>query len=426
MTQLDYNTLKQIFQEALEKDEDIIKVLVKKVLQNILEAERDDQIGVERYDRNENDRLGSRNGYKPRSFKTRVGKLDLKKPQIREFPFHTSLFENYQRSEKALLITIQQMVLDGVSTNKVKKILNKLSPGLEYSKSSVSRFMVELEPIIQAWRKEGLEEHYEYIFSDGTYFYVRDNNHVVSIPLLVTCGVDSNGYRKVLGVDICNGESEETWREHIINLKKRGFKSANLTISDQHPGLVKVLQEEFSGVPHQRCMVHFERNLLSKIPSKERNTAALYIKQIYNAPDKEMAMKIAEMISNKYQTKYPRFSKLLNESVEETLSFYGFPEKHRKKIRTTNLIEGVINKKLKQRSKIINIFPNKESCLRLMSTILMEIDEEWRTSNRKYMEIEEDKKSLKSEDNEFLTKIKNLKNKKEEEEKKIKNEMVHS
>jgi len=410
MTQVKYSTKKETLQEAMSNGDDILKKLLKEVLQEILESERDEQIGVNRYDRNPGERIGSRNGYKPRTFKTRLGKLQLNKPQIREFAFKTFLFENYQRSEKALLATIQQMVIEGVSTNKVKNVLNKLSPGLECSKSSVSRLVVELEPIVQAWRNEKLEDHFEYIISDGTYFHVRENDHVVSMPLLISCGVDTNGYRRVLGVDISDEESEETWRDHIRSLKERGLKSVNLTISDHHPGLKKVLYEEFSGVPHQRCMVHFERNLLSKLPAKERHIAAECLKQVYNSPDKEMALDIAEMISKRYQKKYPGFSRLLNSSIEETLTYFNFPSKHRKKIRTTNILEGIINRKLKQRSKVINIFPNKESCLRLMSTILMEIDEEWRTFERKYIDIKNENNMINEEEDEFLNEIKNLKN----------------
>ncbi|MDD3627533.1 MAG: transposase [bacterium] len=219
MTQVKYNTKKEILQEALSKnEEDILKQLLKEVLQEIWESERDDQIEVNRYNRNPEERVGSRNGYKLRTFKTRVGKLQLNKPQIRKFPFKTSLFENYQRSEKALLLTIQQVVLDGVSTNKVNKVLHKLAPGLECSKSSASRLVVELEPIIQALRHDKLEENFKCLISDGTYFHVRDNNHVVTIPALITCGVNSKGYRRILGCDIYDEESAETWREHIRKL----------------------------------------------------------------------------------------------------------------------------------------------------------------------------------------------------------------
>lgn len=168
-------------------------------------------------------------------------------------------------------------------------------------------------------------------------------------------------------------------------------------------------------------MVHLERNLLAKLPAKEKNTAAIHIKQIYNAPDKETALKITKMIIDKYQNKYPGFTNLLEESVEGTLTYYGFPEKYRKKIRTTNLIDGVVNKKLKQRSKVINIFPTKKSCLRFICAIMMEIDEEWKTSNRKYIDIKEEASSMKAEDKEFLDQLKILTNKKEVKE----NEPVH-
>lgn len=386
MTQVNITKLKEIYQEAVEKDEDFMRELLTKVLQELLEIERDKQIGVKEYIRDEKQRKGLRNGYKNRELNTRLGKLKLLKPQIREFPFKTDMFENYQRSEKALISAIIQMVIDGVSTNKVKKITDKLSSDLSFSKSTVSRLMKELDPMIESWRTEKLNENYAYLISDACYFYVRENSKVVKRPLLISVGVDKTGYRKILGVDMKIDESEESWREHILSLKERGLKTVGLTISDKHKGLVKVLEEEFSGSPHQRCMVHFERNLLSKVPAKERKMLSSYLKMIYNCPDKEMAFKIANLISDKYRGRYPKVSKLLDENVEETLTFYSYLRHHHRKIRTTNLIEGTLNSMLKRRSKVVGIFPNRDSAIRYACSLLIEIDEDWQT-NRRYMRM---------------------------------------
>jgi len=164
MTQLNSKSIQTILQEALDKDKDFLKELTRRILQQLMEEERDQRVGVGSYQRDNTKRKASRNGYKPRSFNTRVGNLLLAKPQIREFAFHTQLFENYQRSEKALLGTIYEMVIQGVSTNRVQKIIGKLSPGLSYSKSTVSRITQELDPQIRSWREEKLQDHYVYLF----------------------------------------------------------------------------------------------------------------------------------------------------------------------------------------------------------------------------------------------------------------------
>lgn len=409
MTQLNDSALRELLQEAIEKDRDFVKEVLKKALQEFLEMERDNQIGVGRHIRDAENRSGTRNGYKDRKLNTRMGKLNLEKPQIREYPFKTKLFENYQRSEKALLAAIQQMVIDGVSTKKVKKITKELSGELSFSKSTVSRLIKELDPMIKQWRERQLKNHYGYLISDACYFYVRENKKVVNIPMLITIGINFNGYREILGADMAVSESEETWREHHRGLKARGVETTSLTISDKLKGLVTVLQEEYSGSPHQRCMVHFKRNVLSKVPYKERKVLGEYLKQIYNSPTKEMALKIAGMISDKYRNKYPKVSKILDNHVEETLSYYDFPKHHKRKIRTTNLIEGTLNSKLKRRSKVVGIFPNRESCIRYACSILMEVDEDWQTG-RRYMRMEE-KESDETE--EFMEEIKQTKSSKE-------------
>lgn len=407
MTQINNNEIKKVLQEEIDEDGDFMKDLLSFMLQQLLEYERDKQIGVDKYKRDNNVRKGSRNGYKYRSLNTRLGKMRLKKPQIREFPFKTMIFNNYQRSEKALLAAIQQMVIDGVSTEKVKKITEKLSDGVSFSKSTVSRFIRELDPMVKRWRSERLDEYYAYLISDAVYFHIRENGQVLKRPLLLSAGINAAGYRKVLGLDMAYQEDDSSWKEHVRGLKERGIKGVGLTTSDANKGLVKVLEEEFPGTPHQRCMVHFERDILAKVPAKERKKLSRYLKQIFNAADKEMAMAIARIVSDKYRDTYPKVSKMLSEDLEGVLTFYDYPEKHRRKIRTTNLIEW-LNKMIKKRSRVIGVFPNAKSCIRYVSCLLMEIDEDWHTG-RRYMKmdyLEEDKEFL---DEEIMEEIKMVK-----------------
>ena len=407
MTQINNKAFKEIFQGAIDEDGDFMKELLKFMLQQLLEYERDKQIGVDKYKRDDNERKGSRNGYKERSLNTRLGKMRLKKPQIREFPFKTRVFDIYQRSEKALILAIQQMVIDGVSTDKVWKITERLSEEMSFSKSTVSRLMKELDPIVERWRNEKLCEYYPYLISDALYFHVREHGQVIKRPLLISVGVDKEGYRKILGIDMGYQEDESTWKAHIRRLKERGLKRVDLTTSDDNKGLVKALEEEFPGAPHQRCMVHFLRNLLAKVPAKERKRLSRYIKQIYNAPDKEMALRIGEIVADKYRNKYSRVSKMLDGHLEGTLTFYGHPKRHQRKIRTTNLIES-LNRIIKKRSKVICIFPNTESCIRYVSCLLMETEEEWQTG-RRYMRMdyaEEDEAEI---DEEIINEIEKVK-----------------
>ena len=407
MTQLNSKSIHAILQEVLEKDGDFLKEILGRILQELMEEERNQQVGVLSHERDNTKRKANRNGYKNRSFNTRVGNLLLAKPQIREFAFHTQLFENYQRSEKALLATICQMVTDGVSTNRVKKIIGKLSPDLTYSKSTVSRITLELDPQIKKWQEEKLKGHYVYIITDATYFFLRENHQVVSRPVLISVGVDQNGRRKILGVDVALEESYASYRDHFNTLQERGLRKVDLTISDEHKGLLKAQQEVFPGSPHQRCICHFMRNALSKVPYKERPVLANYLKQIFHSPTPEMTTSIAQLIAREYQNSYPKVSRLLEEELESTLTYLSYFQPHWRKIRTTNLIEGVLNKDLKQRSKVIGIFPNKESCLRYVCLRLMEIDEEWQTG-RRYMKMPEEEKDSNQNDT-LLREIKQLK-----------------
>ena len=407
MTQLNSNSIMSILQEELNKDGDFLKQMVKNIMQQLMEEERDTQVGVLSHKRDDSKRKANRNGYKPRSFNTRVGRLLLAKPQIREFAFQTQLFENYQRSEKALLASICQMVTDGVSTNRVKKIVAKLSPDLTYCKSTVSRITQELDPQIKHWQQAQLKDYYLYLFTDALYFFVRVNHQVISCPVLITIGIDKNGHRKILGVDIAFEESYQSYLNHFNKTKDKGLKKVDLTISDDQKGLIKAQQEVFPNTAHQRCICHFMRNVLSNVPYKEKEKLACYLKQVFNSPNRQMATTIAKMIAKKYQASYHKVSGMLQKELEFTLTYLDYCKHQRRKIRTTNLIEGVINKDLKQRSKVVGIFPNQQSCLRYVCMRLMEIDEQWQTG-RRYMKINKEDQFT-QEDDPLLEEIKQIK-----------------
>jgi len=207
------------------------------------------------------------------------------------------------------------MVTDGVSTNRVKKIVGRLSPDLTYSKSTVSRITQELDPQIKRWQDEKLKDYYTYIITDALYFYVRVDHEVVSCPVLVSIGVDKNGYRKVLGIDIAFEESYQSYLNHFSRIKDRGLKHVDLTISDGHKGLIKTQQEVFPNTPHQRCICYYMRNVLSCVPYKEKVKLAEYLKRIFASPTREMATSIAHMIAQNYEVSYPKASHMLQEEL---------------------------------------------------------------------------------------------------------------
>lgn len=208
--------------------------------------------------------------------------------------------------------------------------------------------------------EEKLQDYYVYIITDAVYFFLRENHQVVKRPALITVGIDKNGRRKILGTDMALEESYLSYRDHFNSLKERGLKQVDLTISDEHKGLLKAQQEVFPGTPHQRCICHYMRNVWSQVHYKERPKLASYLKQIYDSPNKQMATSIAQLIAEEYRHSYPKVSRLL-EDLESTLTYLTYPVHHWRKIRTANLIEGVLNKDLKQRSKVIGIFPNRKS-----------------------------------------------------------------
>lgn len=377
----------QLVQEVLLDDPGFLREVVERAVQHILEAEMTEHIGAAPYERT-GTRTGQRNGYKPRTLRTRVGTLNLLVPQDREGTFSTRLFCRYQRNEKALCLALMEMYVEGVSTRKVKDITEELC-GTSFSKSTVSHLAAGLDSELEVWRTRRLEaEAYPYLFVDARYEKARVDSRVVSQGVLVVSGVRDDGFREVVAVEVADTESEATYQELFRSLKRRGLSGVELVVSDDHEGLKAAIARHFQGASHQRCQVHYARNLLGMVGTARRKELGADLRAIFAAPDRKQALIIASSMAEKWRGKgNQKVAGHVEEHIEECLTCLAFPESHRRRIRTTNSLER-LNQEIKRRTRVVRIFPNKESCLRLVTALAVEQSEEWITG-RRYLDMSE-------------------------------------
>jgi len=378
----------EMVQGILLEDPAFLKEIVERVLQELLEAEMTEHIGAAPYERSAT-RSGHRNGYKPRTLRTRVGTLNLLVPQDREGTFSTRLFSRYQRNEKALCLALMEMYVEGVSTRKVKDITEELC-GTSFSKSLISSLASSLDSELEAWRERRLEaKAYPYLFVDARYEKVRVGHRIVSQGVLIVSAVRDDGFREIVGLEVADTESEATYQELFRSLKRRGLSGVELVVSDDHEGLKAAIARHFQGASHQRCQVHYSRNLLGMVGYARRKELASDLRAIFAAPDRKQALIIAASIAEKWRQRKgnEKVAEHLEDHIEECLSCLAFPESHRRRIRTTNGLER-LNQEIKRRSRVVRIFPNERSCLRLVSALAVEQSEEWVTG-RRYLDMGE-------------------------------------
>jgi putative transposase len=386
----------ELVQEVLLDDPAFLREVVERAVQHILEAEMTEHVGAAPYERVEG-RTGQRNGYKPRALRTRVGTLNLLVPQDREGTFSTRLFSRYQRNEKALVLALMEMYVEGVSTRKVKDITEELC-GTSFSKSLVSSLASSLNSELQAWRERRLEaDAYPYLFVDARYEKVRVDGRVVSQGVLVVSGVRDDGFREILAVEIADTESEATYQQLFRSLKERGLEGVELVVSDDHGGLKAAIARNFQGAAYQRCQVHYARNLLGMVSYARRKELAADLRGVFAAPDRRSALELASSVADRWRGKgHEKVACHLEEHIEECLTCLAFPESHRRRIRTTNSLER-FNQELKRRTRVVRIFPNRQACLRLVSALAVEQSEEWLTG-RRYLDMEELREHRRSRD----------------------------
>jgi putative transposase len=358
----------------LQRDEDFVRSAVQALVQSALEAEMTALLGAEKGERSET-RLGYRSGYYTRSLITRVGTLELRVPQDRAGQFSTELFERYQRSEKALVGTLAEMYVQGVSTRKVKAVTEVLC-GHSFSASAISGINKTLDESLRAFSERRLSEPFPYLILDARYEKVREGGVIVSQAVLVAVAVDTEGRRQILGVELANRESRSSWRDFLSGLRKRGLAGVEFVVSDNHEGLKAAIREVLPEAAWQRCYVHFLRNALDYVPRKVDDDCLQELRWFYDRRDlAEVRRDIAAWLT-KWQGKYPRLCDWVEQNVEETLTYYRLPLPHHKHMKSTNMLER-LNQELKRRTHVVRIFPNAESCLRLVRALAVEMHENW-------------------------------------------------
>jgi putative transposase len=363
---------------------EFLRPLVEMVVQQVLEAEMSEALGAGKGERTEG-RLGYRSGYYVRSLVSRVGKLELRVPQDRQGRFCTQLFERYQRSEKALVAALAQMYVQGVSTRKVKAITEELC-GHEFSASSISAIKKRLDEELEGFMRRRLEEDYPYVILDARYEKVRLEGVIRSRAVLVAIGVDWEGRRQILGVELANRESNSSWKEFLVLLKSRGLRGVVLAVSDDHVGLRNAIAEVLLQAFWQRCYVHFLRNSLDYLPRKADDDCLTELRWFYERRNVEEARRDLAAWLGKWQGKYPKLCEWVEANIEETFTFYRLPKEHHKHLKSTNVLER-LNQELKRRTQVVRIFPNEASCLRLIRALAVEIHEDWLETHR-YLNME--------------------------------------
>jgi len=372
--------LEQLTAEGLESLPEMIRLLVNQAMQ----IERDKHLNARPYERSE-ERNGHANGYKPKTVKTRVGEVTFDIPQVREGGFYPEALEKGLRSERALLMALAEMYVQGVSTRKVAAITERLC-GTQISASQVSRAAEQLDETLEAWRTRPLGE-VAYLYLDARYEKVRQAGRVQDAAILMACGVKKDGKRAILGISVSLSEAAEHWRSFLESLVVRGLTGVQLIISDDHVGLEAARKAIFSGIPWQRCQFHLQQNAQSYVPRVGmRREVAEDIRTIFNAPDREAAQTYLNKAVNKYSSLAPKLADWMEVNIPEGFTVFAFPRVHQRRLRTSNYLER-LSQEIKRRTRVVRVFPNEQSCLRLISAVVMEIGEEWEYG-RLYLEME--------------------------------------
>ena len=388
MTQINFTLSTEEIQALIKNSgaNDLSKIMLTTIFNQLMEKERDEYIHAEKYERDEK-RVSSRNGYYQRDYTTRIGTLELIVPRTRDGEFSPTIFERYQRNEKALLSAMLEMYVQGVSTRKVAKVVEELC-GLSVSKSFVSSLTEDLDEIVNTFLNRPLEHKYPFLFSDVIYIKVRENNRVIAKAFHIILGINDLGERELLEFCVTDSESYDTWKTLYEKLLKRGLRGLKLVVSDAHKGEVSAIRDTFIDVSWQRCQVHFMRNVFDKLPRKNTETVRDELKMLFKTNNIEIARKLKNDIVNRYVDKYQKMVECLDEGFEDSFQYCSIEETNYSRIKSTNMLERV-NSEIRRREKVVRIFPNEQSALRLIGSVLIDIHEEWQSSSRQYIKFTE-------------------------------------
>jgi putative transposase len=386
MAELNGDVIGQLVQEVFT-DRDGLKRLLEILLHATMQAEVSRHVGAEPHQRSE-DRTGHRNGLKPRKLKTRVGELELQIPQVRACePYHPSMFAKWQRSERALLVACAEMYFQGVSTRNVRNVLEQMCGG-DISSATVSRVAQELDEKLLTFRHRRLDAtEYPYMHIDARYEKVRVDGRVVSQAVLVAVGFTSDGKREMLDWRVGDSESEATWGDLFRQLKDRGLKGLRLVTSDAHGGIVAAMQRHFQGVAWQRCRVHFKREMGRKVSYKVLKELMADLVVVFEPEQRAECLDRGEQMATKWESRYPSVATMLRDGLEDCLAVLDFPRHHRRRLRSTNMLENLM-KRLKKRSRVVGVFPSRNSCDRLLGAQLIEVHEKWSLEEKGYFNMQ--------------------------------------
>ncbi len=376
-------------QELRDHVSEVVRQSVEETLNGLLEAEADALCQARRYERNA-ERASTRAGHYSRELQTRVGKVELKMPKLRQVPFETAIIERYRRRESSVEEALVQMYLAGVSVRRVEDITEALW-GSRVSSSTISNLNQKIFETIEAWRNRPLDEEYPYVFVDGIWLKRSWGGEVQSVSVLVAIGVNREGYREILGVAEGMREDSDSWRSFLDYLKNRGLKRINLVVSDKSRGFIEALGDYYPDASWQRCVVHFYRNVLNLVPRGKVSQVALMLKAIHAQEDKRAALeKVAEVVAKLRGMRLAKAATTLENGGPETLSYYAFPSTHWRHIRTNNPLER-LNREIRRRTRVVGSFPDGHSALMLVAARLRHMaGQKWglqRYMSMKHLEI---------------------------------------
>ena len=374
----------EVLQVLSGNRDDAFKMLVERILNAVMLAESEQQLGASMHERTE-DRQDYRNGIRERILNTRIGSLVLEVPRHRNQPFHTMVFENYQRSEASLIATMVQMVISGVSTRKVSKVVETLC-GTSFSKSTVSALCKKLDAEIMAFKSRPLNMNdAPFLMVDATYFKAREDHKIVSKAFLVALAITSDGSREIVGFDVFDAEDNYSWRTFFKDLKARGLDGVHMVISDAHKSILRAIAKTYPDAAWQRCQVHFIRNILDETPTRFKEGLKSELRRMFNASTIGEARSLRDGIISDYTPVAPKAVNALDTGFEDAMTVMQLPEWMRTKLRSSNWIER-LNREFKRRSDVIQIFPNAASILRLMGAVAIEYNDQMSVKQRVFAE----------------------------------------
>jgi putative transposase len=364
---------------------ELIRDAVRLVLQELIELEATREIGAARYERTES-RVTERNGARGRVLSTQAGDVQLRIPKLRKGSFFPSILEPRRRIDQALYAVVMEAYVHGISTRSVDDLVEAMGVDAGMSKSEVSRICAGLDAVVGAFRTRTLGHvEFPYVYLDATYLNVRNTTgQVVSMAVIVATGIAADGSREILGLDVGDSEDETFWRGFLTSLKQRGLSGVKLVISDQHAGLVKALTRAFQGAGHQRCRVHFARNVLAHVPKDKADMVASMLRTVFVQPGPKAVHAAWDELRDRLAESFPKIGPLMDDAKAEVLAFTTFPKAHWQKVWSTNPLER-INKEIKRRSRVVGIFPNSAAVIRLVGAVLADMHDEWQAGDRRYL-----------------------------------------